>query len=63
MISGIFLIAVGLFIMVMTMMKPPLYWESTRTLKLRKRFGDAIANIIYILLAIMLVFYGASLLS
>lgn len=63
MLSGIFLIAIGLFIMAMTLIKPPLYWESRRTMRMRKMFGDALANIIYILIAIMLVFYGLTLMS
>lgn len=59
---GILLIVVGFFIMAMTFIKPALYWESRRTMRLRRMFGDAIANIIYILIAIVLVFYGASML-
>ncbi len=63
MLTGIFFIAVGVFLMIMTFLKPPLYWNSSRALKLRNRFGDAIANIIYILLSIFLIFAGASMLS
>lgn len=60
--TGVLLISIGAFIMIMTFLKPPLYWESKRTMRLRKLFGDAIANIIYILLSIALIFYGVTML-
>jgi|LGVF01.1.fsa_nt_gb hypothetical protein len=58
--AGALLIIIGIFIMAMTFIKPNLYWNGARTLKLRKRFGDAMANIIYILIAIMFVFLGVT---
>jgi hypothetical protein len=63
MLSGIFLIAIGLFTMAMTFIKPDIYWNGSRMLRMRRMFGDAIANIIYIVIAIILVFYGASMLN
>ena len=60
--TGVLLIIIGAFIMIMTFLKPPLYWDSKRTMRLRRLFGDAIANIIYILIAVVLIFYGVSLL-
>jgi len=60
--TGVLLIVIGAFIMVMTFIKPPLYWDSKRTMRLRRLFGDAIANIIYILIAVVLIFYGVTLL-
>ncbi|OPL08227.1 MAG: hypothetical protein AVO33_01605 [delta proteobacterium ML8_F1] len=58
MLAGIVLIASGAFIMAMTFIKPDIYWKGSRTLKLRKSLGDVGANFFYIILAILLVFFG-----
>lgn len=60
--TGILIIAIGVLVMAMTFIKPPIYWNSRRTMRMRKLFGDVIANIIYILISIMLIFYGVSIL-
>jgi len=44
--------------MAMTFIKPDIYWKGSRTLKLRKSLGDVGANFFYIILAILLVFFG-----
>lgn len=60
--TGSLFIIIGFFLMAMTFIKPGLYWEGSRTMKLRKRFGDVIANMIYIIIAIMFVFIGLTML-
>ncbi len=58
MVLGIVLIASGAFIMAMTFIKPDIYWRGSRTMKLRRALGDVGANFFYIILAILLVFFG-----
>jgi len=44
--------------MAMTFIKPDIYWRGSRTMKLRRVLGDVGANFFYIILAILLVFFG-----
>ncbi len=61
-ITGIFFIAVGLFTLAMTLLKPSFYWNSRRAKRLRGLLGDGITTIFYIIIAILCIFYGVKVL-
>ena len=60
--TGIILIVIGVFTLAMTILKPPFYWGSRKALRMRRLFGDSLASTIYLIVAIVLIYFGYTML-
>lgn len=47
---GLFLIAVGLFALICTFLKPDFYWNSRKATRMRRLIGDFGASLLYYLI-------------
>ena len=56
----IFLIVVGLFAIICTVLKPAFYWESRKATRLIKLIGSTATSILYITIGILLVGIGVA---
>lgn len=60
--TGILLIIIGSFTLLMTIFKPPFYWGSRKALRMRRLFGDSLTSTIYLIIAIALIYFGYTML-
>jgi hypothetical protein len=55
----IFMIIIGLFTIIHTIIKPSYFWEHKKALGIRQRWGDRATTIIYLVLGGLLLTIGA----
>ena len=53
--SKYILAGLGFFYLIVAVLKPPMFWNSRRTMRSRKMFGDGITQIINIAISILLI--------